>query len=267
MDLSKYYTEICKVPMLTTEEEQALFTLYTDPATTDNDKDRIRDQIIKANLRYAFKQARYFSKNDPEVFEDLIGYANEGLMVAFDKYDFSKGNKFLTYAGSWVNQRIWAAMAQMRIVSLPIWKQQIASKIQRLKDRNENITLDEVRVAFEGSGVSDKDLIDLFDTKYLTFYIEDISEEEFSISPIENELMMKMDDERLIQAITKLSSPYREIITKSYGFTNPDLKESSVTKIAKELRLTKAQVATYKEEGLEILRDILNVQYGDTYFN
>lgn len=119
MDLSQYYTQICKHPLLSREEEHDLFMELSDPTTTEKEKDRIKNKIIKSNLRFVFKTAKKFSKNDPDIFEELIAAGNEGLLVGMEKFELSKNVRFLSYSGWWVLQRILKEMSKMRIVALP----------------------------------------------------------------------------------------------------------------------------------------------------
>lgn len=249
MSLSKYYAEIYKIPMISKEEEVNLFEEYYSKDTSSKRRDAIKAKILQANLRFVFKQAKNRSKTDPDMFADLISAGNEGLLVAFEKFDPKSGVRFLSYAGWWVMQRMLKEMATMRIVSLPIWKQQLSTRIQRVKESNENITFEELRDMFPE--VSEKDLKELSDTRYLTYYIEDMDEGEFEIDPISLEVEKRLDDEVTLKAVSSLPSPHREIIAKLFGFD--DGKEESLTSISKSLRLSKDEVKTIKAEALEML--------------
>lgn len=119
MDLSTYYTQICRHPLLTREEEFDLFIELHDPGISEKEKNKIKAKIINANLRFVFKTAKKYSKNDPDIFEELICAGNEGLLVGLEKFKPSKNVRFLSYSGWWVLQRILKEMSRMRIVSLP----------------------------------------------------------------------------------------------------------------------------------------------------
>jgi len=255
MDLSKYYTEICKTSLLTREEEYDLLLIYYDTESTEKQKTAARDAILKANMRYVFNMARKYSRSDPDTFPDLISAGNEGLIVGFNKYKPNKGTRVLSYAHHWIRQRILFEMSQMRLVSLPVYKQQLSSKIQKLKETNEVITIEELKKEFEGTGITDKDLEDLYDTQYLTFYISDMDESTFEINPIEDTVQRLMDDEKCLATVNKLPSPYREIIGRSFGLA--DTKEHSISKISRDLKLPKEEVLLYKEKGLEMLKVLL----------
>jgi RNA polymerase primary sigma factor len=252
LDLSSYYARICKTPLLSKEEEFDLFEKHRDSKTSAKEKDKIREKIINANLRFAFKQAKNFSRNDPEMFPDLISAANEGLLVGFEKYNLSRDVRFLSYAGWWVNQRILKEMSRMRIVSLPIWKQQLASRIAKAMEANEKVTLEQLKEMFRAPGVSDKDIAELFQTRYLTYYIDDMQEEEFEIDPIGEGVQKRIDDERMWKMVAALPSPHREVIARCFGLE--DGKESSPAKIAKALKVPKDDIQKIKNEALAMLK-------------
>jgi RNA polymerase sigma factor (sigma-70 family) len=255
MDLATYYDNICEEPILTKEEEFELFLLLDDPGLPRKERDKIREQIIKANLRFVFKQAKKYSKNDPEQFSELISAGNEGLLVGLNKFDYKKGYRFLTYAGSWVLQRILKEMSKVRITALPIWKQQLASKIQKIVDQNENVTIEDLKRALPD--VAEKDIREMYSTKYLTFYIEDLKEDDpgFEIDPIGDEVETRIDRERIQNMVNTLPSPHREIVSMSFGIGEHD--EMTHAEISAKLKISKDQVREYKAEGLGILKDKL----------
>lgn len=255
MDLSKYYEEISKEPLIDREDEYDLFLTYYDPAVSPAKKEIIKNRIIKSNLRFCFKQAKYFSKNDPDTFEELIGAANEGLLVGFEKYKPTPEVRFLSYAGWWVQQRILKAMAGMRIVALPIWKQQLSARIHKFIESKENVTFEMLKEEFPMA--SEKDLRELFDTKYLTFYIEDmdVNGPEFEIDPIGSEVEANIDKERIHRIIEELPSPHKEIVLMSFGIK--DGTEKTHVEMANELSLSKDQLREYKREAMAILKEKL----------
>ena len=116
----------------------------------------------------------------------------------------------------------------------------------------------ELKKEFDGTGISDKDLEDLYKTQYLTFYISDLDESNFEINPIEEEVQRTLDDEKCLAAVNKLPSPYREVMARCFGLA--DGKEQSVSKISKDLKLPKEDIQGYKEKGIQMLRDIMSVE-------
>lgn len=254
MNLSKYYELICKEPILPKEEEQILMAVYKNPDSTEIERQKAKDRIIKANLRFVFKQAKNYSRNDPTMFEELISAGNEGLLVGLEKYDPSRKIRFLTYAGWWVVQRILKEMSRMRIVSLPIWKQQLAARITRAKDNNENVSVADLKKEFPK--VSEKDIQELFDTRYLTYYIDDLEEGTLEIDSVIVNMDKELDNKRLQEIVQTLPSPQKEIIVLSFGLE--DGHEMTFTQLSRRLILTREQLKTLKNNALEMLREKLS---------
>lgn len=239
--------------MISKEEEVALFTEFNQRNTSAARKAEIRSKIINSNLRFAFKQAKKYSKNDPGIFEDLISAGNEGLIVGFDKYDHTRDIKYLSYAGWWVVQRILKEMSKMRLVALPIWKQQLAARIAKVLEMNEQITLAELIEEFPE--VPEKDIIELYQTKYLTYYIDDMDENDFEVDVIGEEVQKQLDNEKVWKAVASLPSPHREIVARAAGLE--DGNEHTPSHIAKALKLPKDEVKRIRAEGLKMLKEIL----------
>jgi DNA-directed RNA polymerase sigma subunit (sigma70/sigma32) len=133
-----------------------------------------------------------------------------------------------------------------------IWKQQLASRIQKATENREtDLTFEELKKEFPD--ISEKDLRELFNTKYLTYYLDDMTDDpSFEIDPIGTEVEVRMDRERIHNVISKLKSPHREIIEMTYGINDGD--ETTNANIAKQLNLSKEQLRECKKEALEILK-------------
>lgn len=253
MDLSRYYEQISREPLLTKEEESDLFLEMKDPSLPEARRKAIQDRIIRTGLRFVFKEAKRRSKNDPYLFEELIAAGNDGLLVGMEKFDLDKGYRYLTYAGAWVKQRMLAVMGKQRIVALPIWKQQLSSRIERVLEANPEINLDTLKEFFPDDPA--KDVEELYRTRFLTFYIEDMSEDrEFQIDPIGDEIDKKLDIHKIHQAVESLPSPHKEVITVAFGLIDGDVKKKP-TDIASELNMSKDHLSTVRKEALEMLKE------------
>lgn len=251
MDLSYYYDVIMKEPLLEKEEEQDLFLELADEGLPESRKKEIKDRIIRANLRFVFKEAKRYSKSDPSMFGELISAGNEGLLVGLEKYKPDSGYRFLTYAGWWVKQRILNQMSSQRLVALPIWRQQLSSRIQKVIESNEEITFDELKKEFPE--VPEKDLKELFQTRFLTFYIEDIGDDPaFEINPIETQVNTKLDQEKIHEAVSKLPPIQREIIELSFGIIDGD--ELKPSEIIKKLGISRDMFKNLRKEALTSLK-------------
>lgn len=259
MDISKYYAEICKNPFLTAQEEAELFTEYYDENTSTARKAAIKDRIIKANLRFAFNEARKRTdRADPELFSQLISAANEGLIVGFEKFTPGRG-RFNTYAGWWVLQRILNEKSRMRIVSLPVWKQQLSAKIEKLRNKDENISLAEVKKHFPEK--HHKDVEELYNTRYLTFYLEDLPGASSMPDTSAENTDARIDMDLIMGFLDALPDPHCSVIRALYGFED-ETKIPSATALASRLGITKEKLNQIKREALDILRTECGVNLG-----
>jgi RNA polymerase sigma factor (sigma-70 family) len=136
-----------------------------------------------------------------------------------------------------------------------IWKQQLIARIQKFTEsKEEDVTFDELKKEFPE--IREKDLRELYSTKYLTYYLDDLTDDpSFEIDPIGTEVEVRMDRDKIHNIISKLPSPHREIIELTYGIN--DGEEMTNTNVAKQLNLSKEQFREYKKEALSILRQQL----------
>jgi len=121
-----YLKEIGKVNLLTTEEE---IELATKMAQGDEEAKR---QMAEANLRLVVSIAkRYVGRG--MLFLDLIQEGNLGLIKAVEKFDYTKGYKFSTYATWWIRQAITRAIAdQARTIRIPVHMVETINKVMRI---------------------------------------------------------------------------------------------------------------------------------------
>ena len=143
-----YLKEIGRVPLLTAERERQLAEIMTD-CNDDSKKDAAKQELVEANLRLVVSIAkRYVGKG--MFFLDLIQEGNLGLMKAVDKFDYSKGYKFSTYATWWIRQAITRAIAdQARTIRIPVHMVETIHKVSRysrqmLQELGREATADEI---------------------------------------------------------------------------------------------------------------------------
>lgn len=143
-----YLKEIGRVPLLTPEWERELAEIMTN--CTDEDKRQMaKNELVESNLRLVVSIAkRYVGKG--MFFLDLIQEGNLGLMKAVDKFDYSKGYKFSTYATWWIRQAITRAIAdQARTIRIPVHMVETIHKVSRysrqmLQELGREATADEI---------------------------------------------------------------------------------------------------------------------------
>lgn len=122
-----YLKEIGKVDLLTAEEERELAM-----AIEQGDQDA-KDHLIEANLRLVVSIAKRYVGRGMS-FLDLIQEGNLGLLKAVDKFDYTKGFKFSTYATWWIRQAITRAIAdQARTIRIPVHMVETINKLIRIQ--------------------------------------------------------------------------------------------------------------------------------------
>ena len=143
-----YLKEIGRVPLLSADRERELAEIMTN-STSDEEKEQAKNELVEANLRLVVSIAkRYVGKG--MFFLDLIQEGNLGLMKAVDKFDYSKGYKFSTYATWWIRQAITRAIAdQARTIRIPVHMVETIHKVSRytrqmLQELGREATADEL---------------------------------------------------------------------------------------------------------------------------
>ncbi|MBQ5470857.1 MAG: RNA polymerase sigma factor RpoD/SigA [Treponema sp.] len=141
--IATYLKEINKIPLLTAEQETklALKAKAGDKAA--------RNAVVNANLRFVITVAKKYLKSGLE-FEDLISEGNIGLLTAVDKFDPTKGYKFISYAVWWIRQSILKAICEKsRAIRLPSNK------------ANEIVQIDQARRAVAGNKTEEQEIVEI----------------------------------------------------------------------------------------------------------
>ena len=124
-----YLKEIGKVLLLSRDEEVEV------AKRIENGDESAKDELAAANLRLVVSIAKRYAKHNGKMgILDLIQEGNIGLMKAVDKFDYSKGFKFSTYATWWIRQAITRALAdQDRMIRIPVHVVESINKMNRIQ--------------------------------------------------------------------------------------------------------------------------------------
>ena len=134
--LDKYLVEIGRQPLVTIEEEIELAQAIRKGG---REGERAKERLVTANLRFVVSVAKQY-QHQGLTLTDLIDEGNIGLVKAAEKFDETRGFKFISYAVWWIRQSILQAIAeQSRIVRLPLNQSGALSKINQEINRFEQV--------------------------------------------------------------------------------------------------------------------------------
>ena len=256
--LDKYLQEIGKEEMISVEEEVEL-------AQRIRKGDRkALERLTKANLRFVVSVAKQY-QNQGLSLPDLINEGNLGLIKAAEKFDETRGFKFISYAVWWIRQSILQAIAeQSRIVRLPLNQvgsvnkiNKVLSKFEQENERrpsveeiSEKLDIPEEKVdeamSVNSRHVSvDAPFIDGEDNSLLDVLIND------DAPMADKTLVMESLKAEINNALKMLNERERNVIEAFYGINQPEL---TLEEIGTKYGLTRERVRQIKEKAIRRLR-------------
>lgn len=268
--LDKYLQEIGKLEMISPESEVQL-------AQRIKAGDRIAlEKLTKANLRFVVSVAKQY-QNQGMSLPDLINEGNLGLIKAAQRFDETRGFKFISYAVWWIRQSILQALAeQSRIVRLPLNKisslnkitktlAQLEQKYERTPNVGEvadelDMSLSEVSENLRNSG------------KHLSMDAPLASDEENTMydfmrnddcSTPESELMYESLKQEINRAISTLSPKEGDIIKMFFGLEG--YPPMTLDEIGEKFDLTRERVRQIKEKAIRRLQHTSRSQILQSY--
>ena len=256
--LDKYLQEIGREPLIPVDEEVEL-------ARRIRNGDRVAlEKLVKANLRFVVSVAKQY-QNQGLSLPDLIDEGNLGLIKAAEKFDETRGFKFISYAVWWIRQSILQALAeQSRIVRLPLNQVGSLNKInkayQRFEQEHErkpsaeelaellDIPVDKIADTLKMSSrqVSvDAPFVEGEDNSLIDVMVnEDSPNADHTL--INESLSREID-----RALATLTPREADIIRKFFGIGVP---EKTLEEIGIEFRLTRERVRQIKEKAIRRLK-------------
>ena len=256
--LEKYLSEIGKEELLSSDEEVELAQRIRK-----GDQDAL-ERLTKANLRFVVSVAKQY-QNQGLALPDLINEGNLGLIKAAEKFDETRGFKFISYAVWWIRQSILQAIAeQSRIVRLPLNQVGSMNKISQMlcKFEQENerrpsvneiseqtdLPEEKIDAALQISGrhVSvDAPFVDGEDNSLLDVLVND------NAPMADRELVKESLQAEITNALQMLNERERNIIRAFYGIGEPEL---TLEEIGHKYGLTRERVRQIKEKAIRRLR-------------
>ncbi len=256
--LDKYLQEIGKEQLITVEEE-------VDLAQRIRKGDRSAlEKLTRANLRFVVSVAKQY-QNQGLSLPDLINEGNLGLIKAAEKFDETRGFKFISYAVWWIRQSILQALAeQSRIVRLPLNQVGSLNKINKAlskfeQDFERTPTPDELATVLE---VPKEKIIDTLRVsgRHISMDAPFIDGEDNSLidvienkdSPVaDNKLIGESLSREIERALATLTERERDIVRYFFGIA---CTEMTLEEIGEKFALTRERVRQIKEKAIRRLR-------------
>lgn len=254
-----YLKDIGQVPLLDSAQEIELAKRIIDG------DQRAKDKLSEANLRLVVSIAKRYVGRGMH-FLDLIQEGNLGLMKAVEKFDYTKGFKFSTYATWWIKQSITRAIAgQARTIRIPVHMVETINKTGRVSRQllqtlgrepttaeiAEKMNLPEEKVVeiqkIAQDPVSLEKPIGEEEDSHLGDFIEDNN----SASPSER-AEAKMLREHLLQVLDSLTPRENEVLRKRYGLD--DARPKTLEEVGKEFNVTRERIRQIEAKALRKLR-------------
>lgn len=271
--LDKYLHEIGKVPLISAEEEVVLAKKIKK-----GDEEAL-SKLIKANLRFVVSVSKQY-QNQGLTLPDLINEGNVGLIKAAQRFDETRGFKFISYAVWWIRQAILQALAERsRIVRLPL------NKIGSINKVNSAFARLEQEFQREPTATEIAEILDMApkevreamktNSRHLSMDAPLVSEEENTLydvllssdssSPDANLLDESLQRE-ISRSLSTLSPREADIIKLYYGLGGEP--PYSLEEIGKLFSLTRERVRQIKEKAIKRLKftsknKILRTYLGD----
>ncbi len=256
--LDKYLQEIGHEELLSVDEEVEL-------AQRIKKGDRkALERLTKANLRFVVSVAKQY-QNQGLSLPDLINEGNVGLIKAAEKFDETRGFKFISYAVWWIRQSILQAIAeQSRIVRLPLNQVGSVNKINKALNKFEQenerrASVDEIaeRVDMPEDKIADAMKIN---GRHVSMDAPFTEGEEGSLIDVmpngdspepDNSLVLESLREEIKRALQVLNERERKVIEAFFGIDQP---EKTLEEIGAEYGLTRERVRQIKEKAIRRLR-------------
>lgn len=258
-----YLKDIGKFSLLTAEEEIRLAKLMTEG--NEEEAMEARNTMVNANLRLVVNIAKRYTNRGLELL-DIIQYGNLGLMKAVEKYDYTMGYKFSTYATWWIRQAITRALADYsNDIRVPV---HMHEQINKMRNASRTLLLELGRTPTnleiaERMNVSEEKVVELInysqktvsldtpigdeEDSVLSDFIEDSSMDSPEAQAIKQQLKEVIDE-----VLHSLSEKEERIIRRRFGID--DNRPRTLEEVGKEFNVTRERIRQIESKALKRLK-------------
>ena len=270
--LEKYLQDIAKESLITPEEEVEL------AQRIKSGDQQALDRLVRANLRFVVSVAKQY-QNQGLSLQDLINEGNVGLIKAAQRFDETRGFKFISYAVWWIRQSILQAVAeQARTIRLPLNQVGAVSKLKKTaamleqeyqrkpstEELAKELDIPEAKVRnLMGMNMrqisTDAPLDDDEDGSFLDVYVDQDSTA--TDEAVENE----SDNTAIQRSLNALTDKERQVLTMYYGIGTA--REYSLDEIALHMGISRERTRQIRDRALKRLKNNTNSGLYQMYMN
>ena len=258
-----YLKEIGKIPLLSAKEEQELAQKITNGS--EEEKTAAKKKLAEANLRLVVSIAKRYVGRGMQ-FLDLIQEGTLGLLKAVDKFDYTKGFKFSTYATWWIRQSITRAIAdQARTIRIPVHmvetiNRMVRTQRQMVQDLGREPTAEELAERMNTPVSKVRDIMQIsqepvsFETpvgEEEDSHLGDFIQDDNSQVPVDAAAETLLHDQ-LMSVINKLSDREQKVLRLRFGLD--DGKPRTLEEVGKEFNVTRERIRQIEAKALRRLR-------------
>jgi RNA polymerase primary sigma factor len=259
-EIQYYVRDIKKIPVITHERQEEIFTLLKEKTITKAEKDTLYNELIVGCLRFVISVAKTYQNQGMDLL-DIISEGNIGLIKAAERFDPTCGVKFISYAVHWVRQTIFASLNEnSRTIRLPSNVIQDAQKQRKYNINDEDQYLISGMFSQEGDGTNLPYCVGLFTE------INEDGDQLIDLIPNKNsenpENILNSPEEikkKVAILLSNLDEREKIIIEKYYGLTGT---ESNLEDLGEEFGCTKERIRQLRDKAIKKLRnesfDLLN---------
>ncbi len=254
-----YLKEIGKVPLLSGSEEIKL------AKRMENGDDEAKKRLAEANLRLVVSIAKRYVGRGMQ-FLDLIQEGNLGLIKAVEKFDYTKGYKFSTYATWWIRQAITRAIAdQARTIRIPVHMVETINKLIRIKrqllqELGRDATPDEIAIEMEMEPDKVRDILKIAQEPVSLetpigeeedSHLGDFIQDEVVQAPSDAATFALLKDQ-LSSVLHTLTDREQKVLRLRFGLD--DGRARTLEEVGKEFEVTRERIRQIEAKALRKLR-------------
>ena len=258
-----YLKEIGKIQLLTVEMEQDLAKKIIEG--TEAEANEAKKRLAEANLRLVVSIAKRYVGRGMQ-FLDLIQEGNLGLLKAVDKFDYTKGFKFSTYATWWIRQSITRSIAdQARTIRIPVHMVETINRLvrtqrQMLQELGREPTPEELAERLDTPVARVRDIMQIsqepvsFETpigEEEDSHLGDFIQDDSSQVPVDA-AAERLLHEQLMNVINQLSDREQKVLKLRFGLV--DGKPRTLEEVGKEFNVTRERIRQIEAKALRKLR-------------